>query len=78
MASKVQVALDDGSLIMCNVLERSFSHDVGSRTIWCEHDGKEFMAVRRLGAWRKWSASDRVAPLIEHTEREARAGRRYP
>jgi hypothetical protein len=58
---KIEVALEDGTLVMCNILERSFNPDVGARTIWCEHNGKEFMAVQRLGAWRKWTAADRLS-----------------
>jgi hypothetical protein len=72
--AKVQVALEDGSLVMCDVMERSYNHDVGARTVWVNHDGKEFMAVHRLGAWRKWTARDRVQPLIDHIERCAKTG----
>ena len=52
--AKIQVALENGNLVMCRVIERmEFNHDAGGRTIWVEHDGKEFMAINRLGAWRK-------------------------
>lgn len=74
--SKIQVALEDGSLVMCQVMERTYNHDVGARTALVKHDGNEFMAVHRFGAWRKWTPRDRVQPLIDHIERCAKTGER--
>jgi hypothetical protein len=65
--SKVYVALDDGALALCTIVERmGYNPDIAANTIWVENNGKEFMAVRKLGAWRKWGAADRARPLIEH------------
>jgi hypothetical protein len=69
MAS-IQVALEDGSLVMCKVIERlGYNHDLGANAAWVEHDGKEFCAERKLGAWRKRGARDRITPLLEELKR---------
>ena len=74
MAS-IQVSLEDGSLVMCKVIERlGYNHDLGATAAWVEHNGKEFVAERRLGAWRKRTVQQRVQPLIDHIERCARNG----
>ena len=72
--AKIQVALEDGALVFCDVMERSYNHDVGANTAWVKFDGREFMAVRKNGAWRKWTARDRTQPLIDHIERCAKTG----
>jgi hypothetical protein len=59
--SQIRVALESGELATCRVIERlGFNRYIGARTIWVEHDGKQFMAVGNPGAWRKWKAQDRV------------------
>jgi hypothetical protein len=64
--ANIQVQLEDGTLAMCRVIERSFNHDVGERTAWVEHaSGHQFMVVRRLGAWNAWTRRERVQPLID-------------
>jgi len=73
--SKVQVQLENGQLAICFVIERmGFNHDIGAQTIWVSHGGMEFMAVRKLGAWRKWSAADRARPLVEYLKRKTESG----
>ena len=78
MPSSVEVTLENGQTVMCTVLERSYNPDIGARVIWCASEGKEFMAIRRLGAWRKWTAKDRARPLVDFAERKKAAGRDYP
>ena len=78
MPSLVEVTLEGGQTVMCTVLERSYNPDIGARVIWCAHEGNEFMAVRRFGAWRKWTAKDRARPLVDFAEREKATGRDYP
>ena len=71
--TKVEVQLEGGKLAMCSVIKRmGFNHDIGALTIWVSHEGKEFMAVRKLGAWVKWTAADRTQPLVEHLIRIAK------
>jgi hypothetical protein len=73
--STIQVALEDGTLAKCRVIERlGFNHDVGARAAWVEHDGKGFMAVGNRGAWRKWSAADRAQPLRHGAQAAGRLG----
>lgn len=73
--AQIQVALEDGSLVVCRVVERlGYNHDLGATAAWVEYDGKEFCAERRLGAWRKRTAQQRAQPLIEHIERCAKSG----
>lgn len=69
MAS-IQVSLEDGSLVMCEVVERlGYNHDIGADAIWVKHGDKEFCAERRLGAWRKRTPRNRITPLLEELQR---------
>lgn len=79
MARSINVS--DGTTIhACRVIESlGYNHDIGSRVNVVLHEGVERKAVGggRYG-WRFWTARDRVQPLVDHAEREAAAGRRYP
>ena len=59
MSKQIIVTLEDGRVVACDIVERSYRHDTGARAAWCSHDGREFVAVRR----REWPAPDRVADL---------------
>jgi hypothetical protein len=62
MSSKqIKVTLEDGRVVVCAVVERSYYHDTKARAAWCSHDGREFVAVRHDRGWREWSAPDRAA-----------------
>ncbi len=78
MARKIAVLVDGETLQLSVTESLGYNADVGGRVNCVMHEGKERKAVQRGGVWRLWGAQDRVQPLIEHIEREARAGRTWP
>jgi hypothetical protein len=79
MARSITVS-DGTTLHKCKVVASlGYNPDIGQRVNVVLHEGTERKAVGggRYG-WRFWTPHDRVQPLVEHAEREAAAGRRYP
>jgi hypothetical protein len=56
MSKQIIVTLEDGRVVVCAIVERSYRHDASARAAW---DGREFVAVRRGVMWREWAAPGR-------------------
>lgn len=71
MSKPIKVKMGDGTIAVCAVVEHmGFNHGIGAKTAWVEYRERQFMAIWWAGGWRKWTAGDRVQPIIEWAERE--------
>lgn len=65
------LTLNDGSRV--RVTENlGYMHAIGHYGKMVLIDGKERLVVKEAGQWRRWTAADRAAPLIEGLARKAR------
>lgn len=79
--SRTVSVMIDGQVCKCEVVERmGYVIGVGAHVAAVRHpvDGREIKVLKRGEFWVPWTAQDRIRPMVEHAEREARAGRRWP
>jgi hypothetical protein len=62
MSKYITVTLDDGSTVVCAIVERSCNYDPNACVAWCSHNGREFVAVRIGRVWRERTRSGSVVP----------------